>query len=438
MSEILFEAALILALLVLNGLFAMSEIAVVTARRVRLTRRAEAGDAGAAAALELASEPTQFLSTVQIGITLVGILAGAFGGATIAEEMAPMVAGWPVVGPHSEVVSFIIVVASITYFSVILGELVPKRLALSHPERIASLVSRPMRLAARIGTPVVHLLTASTELVLKVFRLRPATEPAVTEDDIRALVAQGTASGTVAAEEEEILDRVLHLGDRTAGAVMTPRTELEWIDVRASTAEIRSAFLERGHSRILVCDDDIENIVGIVRARDLLVPCLEGGTLDLRQAARAPLFIPETMPLLTLVASFRQSESQTAIVLDEYGGVEGIVTLTDVLTDLVADIPGRPDPGQETIQRSGPDSWVVDGGVLIEDLATELDIDLPAMERRRGYRTVAGCVMTELGRVPDVGDRISKWGYSMEVVRMDGRRVDAVAIRRPDTTGARA
>lgn len=422
------ELVIILALLVLNGVFAMSEIAVVTARRARLTRRAEGGDSRAQAALELAAEPTQFLSTVQVGITLVGTFAGAFGGATIAEQIAPALAELPVVGPYAESAALVLVVAGITFCSVVIGELVPKRIALAHAEAIASWVAKPMKLLARLGGPVVRLLSGSTELVLRLFRVRGSGEPTVTEDDIRSLIAQGTASGTVAAAEEEILDRALHLGDRTVDAIMTPRTEIEWVDTDADAAALRAAFATHPHSQLLVCQGTIENVVGVLRARELLVDCLEGESPRIRSLVRPPLFVPGTLSLLELLTRFRRSNGSTAVVLDEFGGVEGLVTLGDILSDLVADLPGSGGHPAGEIVRRDDGSWLIDGAAAIEDVDEVLDLERPAAERRRGYRTLAGFMMAELGHLPAIGERVGRWGYTFEVVDMDGRRIDRVLV----------
>ena len=429
-GQIVTELVIIVALLLLNGVFSMSEIAVVTARKVRLARRADGGDQRARAALALAGDPTQFLSTVQVGITLVGIFAGAFGGATIAEELAPFLAPLPGVGPYAESAALVLVVAVITFLAVVIGELVPKRIALAHAETIASWVARPMGLLARLGGPVVWLLTASTELLLRIIPVSVSGEPSVTEDDIRALVAQGTAGGVVDEEEEEILDRVLHLGDRPVTTVMTRRTEVEWIEVTADARAVSEAFASRDDARLLVCEGGIENVLGVVRAREVVVQSLRGEAIDLRALARRPLFVPETTSLLQLLTSFRQSEVQSAVVLDEFGGVEGLATLDDILEDLVADLPGRPGVDGREIVRRPDGSWLIGGSAEVELVDEELGIERPAAEQDRGYRTMAGFIMTELGRVPQVGEHLDRWGYRFEVVDVDGRRIDRLLVSR--------
>ena len=430
MTAIALEIVVVLLLLVVNGLLAMSEIAVVTARRFRLERRAAQGDARARVAAELASEPTQFLSTVQIGITLVGILAGAFGGATIAGVLDDHFEHVPGLGPYSETLSLAIVVLAITYLSLIIGELVPKRVALNDPDGIAVRVARPMRTLARVASPAVRLLSASTNLALRLLRVRDAGEPKVTEEEIRALIAQGAVSGAVLEAEQDILERALLLGNREVTAVMTPRPDLEWIDRQASPEEVRAQILGSLRSRFLVCDGSVERVVGVVRAKELLARCLRGDPLDLAPLLRPPLFVPSTMPVMRLLETFRQSEVRVAVVLDEYGSLEGLVTMNDILEELVADVPGRPEADEPDIVPRDEGGWLVDGAVAVDDLLRELGIEAPEVPERRGYRTLGGLVMAELGRVPKVGEHFEWAGQRFEVVDMDGRRIDRVLVTR--------
>src|SRR5215208_2909261 len=291
------EVFIILLLLVLNGVFAMSEMAIVAARKTRLEHRAEDGDAGARAALDLAAHPGNFLSTVQVGITLVGVLAGAFGGAGIAEVLAARFAEVPWLAPYAEPLALGVVVASITYMSLVIGELVPKRIALSSPERVAALVARPMRLVARVGAPLVALLTGSTNVVFRALGMRATVDPAVTEQDIRAMVEQGAEAGVVQTAEHAIVENAFRLGDRQVGSIMTPRPDIVWVDVASPPAELREQLASLGRPRVLVCEGDVDNALGVVHAEDLLSRCLAGNALDLRAALHQPLFVPETMPV---------------------------------------------------------------------------------------------------------------------------------------------
>lgn len=439
MSGIATEVLIILLLLVLNGVFAMSEIAVVTARRIRLEHRAEAGDRGARAALELAREPTQFLSTVQVGITLIGVLAGAFGGASLAEQLADGLRRSARLAPYAEGLALTIVVGAITYLSLIIGELVPKRIALGAPERIASIVARPMRAVSRVTAPVVQVLTGSTNLMLRLLGVRPHGEAGLTEEEIRAVLEQGAESGVVAPREHEIVESVFRLGDRSVGSIMTPRTELDWIDV-AATGEERDRGLvaqlatER-RGLYLVCEEDLDHVTGFVHAEDLLAGCLDGGAIDLgavRTTVRAPLFVPAAMPVLHLLDAFRSSRQHAAVVLDEYGGVDGLVTLHDVLEALVGDLPSMDDEDSApTIVRSPDGSWLVDGSLPVIDVEAKLDVALHEEEGPTGYQTLAGFVLARLGRLPKQGDRFRWREHRFEVVAMDGRRIDKVLVSPP-------
>lgn len=424
------EILLILLLLLANGVFAMSEIAVVTARTSRLEKLAGQGNRRARSALGLAREPTQFLATVQVGITLVGILAGAFGGAGLANRLDDRLERIEWLAPFSEAIAFTLVVGTITYLSVILGELVPKRIALTNPERIASAVAGPMRLLARIGRPVVALLTRSTNVLFRLLPVGDGSGQVVTEDDIRALLAQGTAAGVVHEREQHIAERVLRLGDRQVSAIMTPRPDVDWIDIDAPYDALREQMAAGMRSRFIVCQGTIDRVLGIARTTELLAACLSGKAADLRAHLRQPLFVPSTVSVLELLEAFQTADVHIAIVLDEFGAVKGIVTLNDIFEDLVASPPGAAGSQDADIVRRDDGSWLVDGTVPLEDLETAVGLDgLPA-DPRGGYRTIGGLVMTELGHVPRVGEHFELSGHRFEVMDMDGRRIDRVLITR--------
>jgi putative hemolysin len=428
MSSITTELFVILLLLVLNGVFAMSEMAVVAARKTRLEQRAEDGDAGARAALDLAAHPTNFLSTVQVGITLVGVLAGAFGGARIAEALAARFATVPWLAPYAHPVAFGVVVAAITYLSLILGELVPKRVALGNPERVAALVARPMRLVSRVGAPLVALLTGSTNLVFRMLGMRVTVDPAVTEQDIRAMVEQGAEAGVILTAEHAIVENTFRLGDRQVGSIMTPRPDVRWLDVERPLDEFREELASVGEPRFLVCEGDLDNVLGIVYVEDLLARCLTGQAPDLRSALHQPLFVPDTMPALRLVEEFRRERQQVAVVLDEFGGVQGVATVDDILEALVGDLPEPGDTDRPEVERQPDGSWLVDGAVALEDFEAALHIDPLPEEDRRGVRTVAGLIMAHLGRIPRPGEAVEVGETRLTVERMDGRRVDRVRV----------
>jgi putative hemolysin len=429
MTAVAIELIVIFLLLLANGVFAMSEIAVVTARRGRLERLAATGNQRARTALELAREPTQFLSTVQVGITLIGIVAGAFGGASLADRLDVRLEQIAWIAPFSEAIAFTLVVGAITYLSVIIGELVPKRIALSNPERIAAAVARPMRVFAKIGAPVVSLLTKSTNALFRLLPVADRNEPAVTEEDIRALLAQGTAAGAVHEREQHIAERVLRLGDRPVSAIMTPRPDVDWIDVEDPPDTVPERLTMAMRSRFLVCEGSIDKVLGVVPATDVLVACLAGAPIDIRAHLRQPLFVPSTMPALALLEAFRTADVHVAIVLDEFGSVKGIATLNDILEDLVATGPGPASDADRDIVRRDDGSWLVDGTVPVEELAA-IGVDALSADRPSSYRTVGGLVMTELGHVPRVGERFEFGGFRFEVMDMDGRRIDRVLVAR--------
>lgn len=426
---ILFESLAILLLLVANGLFAMSEIAVVTARQSRLVSRADSGDERALAAVALKAEPTDFLSAVQIGITLVGILAGALGGARLSRHLAEQLSAISWLAPYADTVAFVLIVGVITYFTLVFGELVPKRIAMANPEGIAIRVARPMQRLATITRPFVALLSASTNAIARIFGVGSVEESEVTEQDIRALIAQGARAGVVHETEEDILERVFYVGDRQVRAVMTPRPDIDWIEANDTAETIRGSLVGSGHSRLLVCEGDVDHVKGVVRVTDLLAQCLSGGPLDVESLLREPHFVPANMPVLQLLQRFRQSEVHMAVALDEYGSVQGVVTLNDILDDLVADVPGLVGRRASDIVRREDGSWLVDGTVPLEDVEVAIGTRLLPRGQARGSRTLGGLVLERLGKVPNVGDTVQLTGFVLEVVDMDGRRVDRVLVR---------
>lgn len=430
----LLELGVILLLLLVNAIFAMSEIAVVTARRIRLEQRAERGDKGAAAAIALAEDPTQFLATVQVGITLVGVLAGAFGGATLAEDVAPLLARIAWLAPYADTLSFLVVVGGITYLSLIVGELVPKRVALVAPERIASFVARPMRAISRTTAPLVKVLTGSTNFMLRVLGVRPHAEQGLTEEEIRAMLEQSAERGVLEPEEQELVESVFRLGDRTVRSIMTPRPEVEWIDLHdrdpEANARLDRLLREERHPLLLVCEEDLDHPLGFVHAEDLLARCMAGDTVDrsaIREAVREPLFVPSSMRVLRLVEAFRSSRQHAAVVLDEYGGVSGTVTLHEVTEALFGDLPTASEVAEPSIVRREDGSWLVEGAMSVPDLEAELDLSLRD-EEHADYQTLAGFVLARLGRLPHAGDHFEWRGHRFEVLDMDGRRVDKVLI----------
>lgn len=428
MNNPVLEILIIFLLLVANGVFAMAEIAIVSARKARLQQMAEAGDAQARAALDLARNPHPFLATVQIGITLVGILAGAFGGATIAEEIAARLNAIPFLIPYSETIGVSVVVLTITYASLIIGELTPKRLALNNAERIAAAVALPMQALSALAAPVVRLLNASTDLVIRLLGVKPSAEPHVTPEEIKVLIEQGTASGVFEASEQDMIENVLRLDERRVGACMTPRTQIVSLDVDDPPETLRRKIADSQHSRFPVIQGDPDNVVGMVRAKDLLAQSLAGEPLNLSALLRPPLFVPENTSALKALELLKQHRVHIALVTDEYGGIQGLLTHNDILEDIAGRIPSATDPLKPQAVRREDGSWLVDGLLHIDELKEILDLSHLPAEAHGHYQTVGGFVMTQARRIPVAGQHFEWGGLRFEVMDMDGRRVDKVLV----------
>lgn len=429
MSSTSGEIVIILILIVANGLFSMSEIAVVSARKARLQQKAEEGDAKARSALDLANNPNLFLSTTQIGITLVGIFTGAFGGATIAEKFAVVFEGMPALAQYSEAISLFIVVACITFLSLIIGELVPKRLALNNPERVAVAVANPMRILSKITSPIVFLLSVSTEVVLKILRVKQSVEPPVTEEEIKVMIEQGTKAGMFEEAEQDIVERVFRLGDQRVSALMTPRTSIEWLDLEDSLKDNLQVIKGDTHSRYLVCDGELDNVLGIVQVKDLLDHLVEGESIDLKTLLREPLFVPETTRALRILELFKQSGTHIALVIDEYGYILGLITLNDIMEALVGDLPSKEEKMDNKVVRREDGTWLVEGMLGIDEFKEYFNIKKFPDEERDIYQTIGGFVMMYMEIVPDPGDHFEWNGFHFEVIDMDGNRVDKLLIK---------
>ncbi len=430
MGAIATELLIIVLLVLANGVFAMSEIAVVASRKIRLQHRAEEGDARAQAALDLAKNPAQFLSTVQVGITLVGVLAGAYGGASLSDDLAEPLARIPLLAPYAGGIAFGLVVAAITFLSLIVGELVPKNIALTAPETIASWAARPMMLLAAVGTPIVAILTGTTALVLRIFGIRPQADPHLTEEEIRAIISQGAASGVIAEVEEDIVQRVLQLGEQRVASIMTPRLDIEWVDVAASQDELREFLGSHSHTQFVVCQGGLDNVLGMVWSAELLPVATLGKPIDLRAFVRDALFVPDSMAAIKLLESFRSAHKHVALVMDEFGAVEGLVTGTDLLEALVGHLPANATEAMGAFVQRADGSWLVDAAVSMEEASTTLDLPELPEEEAGAYHTLGGFVMARLGRIPAVADHFEWGGLSFEVMDMDGRRIDKVLVNR--------
>lgn len=420
------EFLIIFALILFNGLFAMSEIAVVSSRRSKLQQRADGGDTRARAVLELIESPSRFLSTVQVGITLISILAGAYGGTTVAKGLEPLIGVLPWLAPYKTEIAFALVVLAITYLSLVVGELVPKRLAMRSPERIASLVALPVRYIAVFLAPLVWLLTHSTDALLKLFGRPGAHEPPVTEEEIRVLMHEGTRAGVFEEAEQDIVHSVLSLGDRQVDSLMTPRPDVVWLDLEDTIEETQRKITESPHARFPVAEGSLDTVKGVVRARDLV---LLGGKLTkeaLTALLQPPLYVPGNLSAFQLLEQFKKSRTHMALVIDEYGGLQGIVTLHDILEAILGDLPGAEAEEEPWVLKREDGSYLIDGALPIEEFKELFELDrLPEEEK---YRTLGGLVLAELGRIPTAGESFTFEGLTIEVVDMDANRIDKVLV----------
>lgn len=431
MNQIIFEIILIAILIIINGLFSMTEIAVVSSRRVRLMQDAEAGSAGAAMAVELQEKPDRFLSTVQIGITLVGILSGAFGGATVAQTLGGYLAEIPEIAPYAQTISFTFVILIITYFSLVIGELVPKNLALNRPEAIAKIFSRPMNLVSRLTAPFVWFLSNSTALVLKILRVTRATDAAITEEEIKAHIAHGTEIGILDETEQELIESVIRLDDQRITALMTSRLKIVWLNVEDPIEINRRKLIDSPYSRLPVGRGSLDEIIGFVKAKDLLSKVLNGEELDLEAVLKEPLFVPETQTGLELLEFFRVSHTHLAMIVNEFGATEGLITMNDVLKAIVGSLTVG-GVLQESIVRRDDGSFLLDGRLPVADLLGLLQIkELPADERQT-YQTLGGFVLARMEKLPQEGSKFEWENFIFEIMDMDGRRVDKVLVTRKD------
>ena len=422
------EILFVVVLIVLNGALAMSELALVSSRRSRLDQLAAQGSRGAGTALRLVDDPSGFLSTVQIGITLVGILAGAFGGATLADRLGDWLDTFPALAPNGDGIAIGVVVVAITYFSLIVGELVPKRIALANPERTASLVARPMKQLSRLAFPGVWVLRTSTEAVLRLIGLSATREATVTEDEVKSLIAEGTQAGVFAPQERRMIEGVLRLADRPVRVVMTPRADVTWLDVQADAQMLRQVVESSRFSRLLVCEREIDNAVGILHTKDVLPLALRGEPVTVRALMVPVLVVPDRTSVLQLLDRFRREELHMAVVVNEYGTTEGVVTLTDVLESIAGELPERGEITEPPVVRRDDGSWLVAGALPFDEFADRFGLREPA--EGGGFHTVAGFVLQQLGHLPDAGESFRYGEIKVEVVDMDGRRVDRILVQR--------
>ena len=428
------EIALLVALILVNGMFSMSEIALVTARRTRLQAQADKGDSGAAAALALGQDPTRFLSTVQIGITSIGVLSGIVGEAVLAEPLRVLLESRGMQAENAGYLATGIVVLTITYFAIVVGELVPKRLGQLHPESVARRVALPMSLLAIVAKPFVQLLSLSTKGLLRVLGVRQQSPAAVTEEDIHALLKEGSEAGVIERDEHAMVRNVFRLDDRQIASLMVPRMDVVYLDIDAPAEELR-AVLERGeHNRLPVVRGGLQDVLGVVSARTVLARVLRGDPLELCEHMRKPVFVPESVTGMELLQEFRRSGVQLIFVIDEYASVQGIVTQHDLFEAIAGEFsPAAPEDAWAIQREDG--SWLLDGLIPLTELKDRLELrELPGGVEDR-YHTLNGMFMLVMGRMPGITDQFSWEDWRFEVVDMDGNRIDKVLASRPGATG---
>jgi putative hemolysin len=434
----LWQILLILLLILANGLFAAAEIAIIAARRGRLEQRAAEGSRNAQRALELSRDPNRFLPTVQIGITLVGAFAGVYAGHQFVEILSASIATlpWAFVTKHSDGIALTLLVACYTYLSLILGELVPKRVALHRAEGLAILLAPLLLFIAGVARPLVWLMGISTNAVLWALGLGRTTEPSVSLDDIEHLIGTGTAEGLVEPLEQRLALGALRLGDRTVRDIMRPRIDLDAMDVETPPDEVLGTAAMAGFSRLPVYERDLDHVIGFIHIKDLFRQQHLGWPIELRKLLHPALFVPENMPLDRLLELFQEKHNQLAIVLNEYGGTEGMVTLEDVVEEIVGEMRDehRRHEEQKFVERD-ENTWLIDGAVSIADMIDRLDIDAEEGWEGRGFSTLAGLILDRLGHIPSIGDSAEWDGLHLEVVDMDGQRIDRVLVTRKDGGG---
>lgn len=428
MSPINFEIFILLVLIIANGVFSLSEMAIISARKIKLQQLANQGEAKARVVLKLAESPNNFISTIQIVITLLAILTGAIAGQTIVTELIIYIRFIPFLAGYSQPIAFGLVVVIVTYLTLVLGELLPKRLALNNPEAIATFVAIPMHTLTKIATPVVNFLSASTNMIVRGLGMTPYLEPPVTEEEIKILIEQGTEAGTFEEAEQDMVERVFRLGDRPVSSFMTPRPDIVWLDLDDSLEQNRHKIIESAYSRYPVCQGGLDNVLGIIPVTDLLARCFRNEPMDLTIGLRHPVYVPEITPGLKVLELFKQTITFMALIVDEYGVIQGLVTLKDIMSEIVGDVPeelGEEEP--QAVQREDG-SWLLDGMLHIDEFYELFHLEEWEIAERGSYQTLGGFVINHLSRIPVVADYFEWRGMRIEVVDMDGNRVDQVLV----------
>jgi putative hemolysin len=424
------ELLIIIFLIILNGLFAMAEIAIVSSRKSKLQQKAEQGDIRAKKALELANNPNRFLSTIQIGITFVGIFAGAFGSETLANSLAQSIRHVPFIGPYSEGIALFLVVLLITYLSLVIGELVPKRIALSNPEGVASFVSWPTQIISMVTKPLVDILSGSTEWLLRLIGLKESSEIPVTEDEVKMLIREGARIGIFNLAERDIVERTFRLADQRVVTLMTPRNDMVWIDIDGTPEQLQKKLAKSTFSYLPVSHKRLDTVVGVVRTKELLRHYLDAGTFDLKALMHKPIFVPENLNALKVLETFKKAGIHVAVVVNEYGHISGLLSITDILEAIVGDIPTLDEIEEKAIIERKDGSFLVDGLTLVDEFKEFFKIQKLPNEKSGQFHTIGGFIMHSLNKVPSAGDTLDSDGLQFEVVDMDGNRVDKLLVKR--------
>ncbi|MCX7981404.1 MAG: hemolysin family protein [Syntrophales bacterium] len=428
MSEIFSDIAVLFFLVLINGIFSLSEIAVVSSRKTKLKIMADQRKKWAARALELAEEPSHFLSTIQVGITLVGVISGAYGGAVIAQDLGVYLRHWPLIGPYSEIVSITLVVAVITYLSIVVGELIPKRLALQNPEQVASLISVPIHYFSLVVYPAVKILSASSEFIVRLLGLKkPVTT--VSEEEVKVLLEEGTEAGVFHQMEHDIIHGAFEIDDLSVKDVMTPRPDIVWLDLEAPWSETLMVIKGSDHASFPVCEGELDHVIGFLHVKDLFKRYPDLENINLRSILRKPFIFPETITALKLLEHFKASPIHAALIVDEYGTVQGLVTVNDIIEAIVGDIPSFKEAEDDSIVKREDGTWLVDGTLSIEEFREKFHISSLPEEEDREYHTIAGFILTYLGRLPVAGDKFTWDRFEIEILDMDGNRIDKILVK---------
>ena len=418
------EILILAGLILLNGLFSMAEIALVSARKSRLEVQANRGDKDAKEALQLANKPETFLSTVQMGITVISILTGIYSGEKITDDFAAFLSKWPLIEPYSYGIATAIVVIIVTYFAIIFGELVPKRIGLSRPEAIAKAAARPMRFLSLITHPFIWLLSKSSNIIIKIFNLKP-NDNQVTEEEIKAIISEGTEQGTIQESEQEIIERVFHLSDRNITSLMTHRSDIIWFNLDDTEETIKEKITSEPHSIYPICDGNIDDIKGVISIKDMYV---SPDNVLFKDLMRPALFVPENNTAFQVMEKFKESQLHSCFIVDEYGSILGMITLNDILEAIIGDMPQPDIPEYQIVEREDG-SYLVDAQIPFYDFLTRFEKTEWMNEGEQEFDTLAGFILHRLERIPKTGDKFEWKGFTIEIVDMDGHRIDKILIK---------